>query len=240
MALNVLDYFLIAIVAVGFPVWSLLDYRRFLKELAQGVPDARVHQYRLTIAVEWIATAAIFAGWLARGRGLAAFGLGFENSTRFWVGTGLALAATVVLIVQAVMVTGSRKRLVEMQEHIGDLQSMFPRGAREANWWRVLSFTAGICEEIIFRGFLIAVLAVPFGIWPAVLLSTVVFGLIHAYQDPKGIVRTGVVGLIMAGLFLLTGSLWASILLHVVIDLTSGHMLQRAIESRPDKAPVTA
>ncbi len=48
----------------------------------------------------------------------------------------------------------------------------------------------------------------------AALLSSLVFGLGHAYQGPKGVLKTGLFGLAIAGLCLLTGSIWLLIVLH--------------------------
>ena len=56
----------------------------------------------------------------------------------------------------------------------------------------------------------------------AALLSSLAFGLGHAYQGPKGTLQTGLFGLAMAGLYLLTGSIWLSMVLHAVIDMVSG------------------
>jgi membrane protease YdiL (CAAX protease family) len=55
------------------------------------------------------------------------------------------------------------------------------------------------------------------------------FGLGHAYQGAAGIVRTGIVGLLFAGAYVGTGSLLAPMLLHVVIDATSGMIAYLAL-----------
>jgi uncharacterized protein len=47
----------------------------------------------------------------------------------------------------------------------------------------------------------------------------VAFGLAHAYQGLVGIVPTGLLGGIMAAVYLQTGSLLLPVLLHAVIDL---------------------
>ena len=45
------------------------------------------------------------------------------------------------------------------------------------------------------------------GTWPAVALSSLIFGLGHAYQGPAGMGKTGLVGLVMALLTVASGSL---------------------------------
>ena len=52
-----------------------------------------------------------------------------------------------------------------------------------------------------------------------VLIAAVAFGLAHAYQGLAGIVTTGVLGGVMAAVYLQTGSLLLPVLLHAVIDL---------------------
>jgi membrane protease YdiL (CAAX protease family) len=73
-----------------------------------------------------------------------------------------------------------------------------------------------------------------------VLLAAAIFGLGHAYQGPKGILKTGLVGLVLGGLFALTGSLWAPMLVHVVMDLLAGYVGRRAIQLPTDGSPALA
>jgi len=70
------------------------------------------------------------------------------------------------------------------------------------------------------------------GLWPAVALSSVIFGMGHAYQGFPGIVKTTLVGLGMALLTVFSGSLLVAMVLHTVIDLTSGRMMGAALKGR--------
>jgi membrane protease YdiL (CAAX protease family) len=84
--------------------------------------------------------------------------------------------------------------------------------------------TAAFGEEMLVRGFMMNRLARLFGsttgAWiAALLLSSVVFGLMHIYQGTMGVVATGVAGLLFGTAYLLTGrNLWVTILAHGVID----------------------
>ena len=120
-----------------------------------------------------------------------------------------------------------------MRAEFRSLRAMLPDNDRETRWFNGLSVTAGICEEIIYRGFLIAYFTAFTGLIPALLLSSFVFGLAHAYQGWRGIVKVSVVGLAMGGVYLLTGSLWAPIVLHAVLDVTSGIIGRRVMEGAP-------
>jgi membrane protease YdiL (CAAX protease family) len=53
----------------------------------------------------------------------------------------------------------------------------------------------------------------------ALLISSVIFGLQHLYQGAGGATATALVGLLFALVFLLTGNLLASVVLHSALDL---------------------
>jgi membrane protease YdiL (CAAX protease family) len=52
-----------------------------------------------------------------------------------------------------------------------------------------------------------------------VVIAALAFGLAHAYQGRAGVLTTGVLGGVMAALYLQTGSLLLPVLLHAAIDL---------------------
>jgi uncharacterized protein len=86
----------------------------------------------------------------------------------------------------------------------------------------VVGVTAGVCEEWLYRGFFLAVVAALAGglqTWLLVVVAAVAFGLAHFYQGAVGILTTGVLGGVMAALYLQTGSLLLPVLLHAAIDL---------------------
>ena len=238
MEFGFLEYFLVAFIAIVAPVWGVIGHRQMMERLA-NVPNARIAGYRKTMMVEWIVVAIVLVVWLGGGERLAALGLGFETGWAFWVFGGLTLVACVLSIVQAITITRSEKKLADVSEQLRSLAPMVPHNDRESQWWVGLSVTAGICEEIIYRGFMITTLAVLFGPWPAVGLSSLAFGLAHAYQGPKGVLKVFAIGLTMGALFVLSGSLWAPIVLHIVIDLASGYLGRQAVARVTAASPAT-
>ncbi|MBL8514270.1 MAG: CPBP family intramembrane metalloprotease, partial [Betaproteobacteria bacterium] len=69
------------------------------------------------------------------------------------------------------------------------------------------------------------------GTWGGVLLSSAIFGIAHAYQGRTGVLRTAIVGLMVAVLFVVSGSLWLAIVLHTAVDLYGGALGRLALES---------
>ncbi len=87
--------------------------------------------------------------------------------------------------------------------------------------------TAAFLEEFIFRGFLLNAIDTLLGrtnwsMWVSVVISSVIFGLIHAYQGITGILITGSIGFIFGIAFVINGRrLWPLILMHGLIDTIS-------------------
>jgi len=92
----------------------------------------------------------------------------------------------------------------------------------ERHWWVFVSITAGVCEEILFRGFLLRYLHVfpwALSLTLALLISSVIFGVHHIYQGAAGVAGSAIVGILFGLLFMMTGNLLLPIILHGVMDL---------------------
>jgi uncharacterized protein len=99
---------------------------------------------------------------------------------------------------------------------------LLPDTAKERSLFGALSVGAGISEELAYRGFLIYYLGsyLPqLNLLEKVLLSSLVFGLGHLYQGWKGVLCTGIGGLVLGGLYVSTASLLVPMIVHAVLDL---------------------
>ncbi|NJD09280.1 MAG: CPBP family intramembrane metalloprotease [Gemmatimonadetes bacterium] len=165
----------------------------------------------------FLAAVAVFAA-LAGGFRPYALGLAVPVG---W-GTQLAWAAGVTALATVLNLVSERLGIRESAL----LFHLLPRTRTEKGAFVALSLTAGVCEEIVFRGFLItAVTAASGSLALALLISSLAFGVVHAYQEPSGVARATLLGLVLAAPFVLTGSLAASMLAHATIDLVGGFWL---------------
>jgi membrane protease YdiL (CAAX protease family) len=77
-------------------------------------------------------------------------------------------------------------------------------------FWAGAVLIAPIAEELVFRGYLLNLWANRWGMWPAVIISSLIFGLVHleraAFAAP--------LGFIFALVYIRYDSLWPGILLH--------------------------
>jgi membrane protease YdiL (CAAX protease family) len=141
-----------------------------------------------------------------------------------WLGGGLTLVTAALLLLQAGWVAGNERARAKVAEQFQTVRWYMPHGRHEVRTFYAASMTAGICEEILYRGYLIWYLAQLTSLWVAVPASSVLFGMAHLYLGKAAALRAGLVGLLLAGLYLFTGSLWAPIVLHAAFDLGSARM----------------
>ncbi|SDQ79838.1 CPBP family intramembrane glutamic endopeptidase [Thermostaphylospora chromogena] len=99
--------------------------------------------------------------------------------------------------------------------------ALVPRDRTERWYALALAISAGVCEEILYRGVLIAVGVHVFGLPLAVAagLALALFTIGHLYQGPRGMIMVTLAGLGFTLLYLRTGSLVPVILLHILVDV---------------------
>jgi membrane protease YdiL (CAAX protease family) len=107
------------------------------------------------------------------------------------------------------------------------------------NWPKLLcvplSLTAGFCEEMLFRGFVILMIArAGAGSFAQVFWSALVFGVGHFFLGPWGMAWATFLGASLAAVTLWRGNIWSAVTAHSCIDLFVLLYLARA------QAPVAA
>ena len=228
-ALDTFTLVALLVLGVAVPLLGIWDFRRLLNWDREGRSDARLKTYRFILVSAWFLTVALGAGWLASGRTLEALRFISAYHHWQWLAVGLGLAAVGVMFWQLSTVLRRPEEREKLRSSMGDLRVLAPRTPGEHRLFAAVSVTAGVCEEIVYRGILLGALTPAVGLWPAVALSSVIFGLGHVYQGLEGIVKTTLVGLVMALLTVFSGSLLIAVILHAVIDLVSGRMMGSAL-----------
>ncbi len=143
----------------------------------------------------------------------------------------LGAAGLTVLVGLAIMVVA---RLVHVPES-PLVEYLIPRTVQEKIAFTGLSISAGIAEELVFRSFLIAVIARAAGsLAVGVAVSVAVFAVTHAYQGLGGVLRVAFLGLILTAPFLLTGSVFPAMIAHTTLDLTAGLVLAEWLGAGPE------
>jgi membrane protease YdiL (CAAX protease family) len=215
-------WLLTIVVAILYPLIGYLRFRRL--ERAPGILPTRtkLRLYATIVLSQWGLLLATIATLRRRGMGLDDLGqtLGIPLLTA--CATGLALAGFGVLS----WITFSQFAHIkesDLPSHVRRAGRILPSNDLERAAFVAVALTAGICEEILYRGWLQSFLGAWAGsMWPGVVGAAVVFGLGHAYQGRRGVLMTGLLGLGLGILRMWVGSLIPGQVLHVAIDLVNG------------------
>jgi uncharacterized protein len=226
-----IDHLIVAILLL-FPVVELRwTWPRYLARLAAGVPNARLNFYRSIILEEWIAVTVLLGYWERMQRPLQALLLLPASAMRFAIGMAVALVLIALLTLQNKAIRARPEVIPRLRKKLAYGEPILPHTCAERWRFHAVSITAGVCEEVLFRGFLLWYFAVWVGVWPAAILSSIVFGIGHVYLGVRQIPNTVIIGLVMATLAILSGSLWPAMLLHAAIDWNSGELAFLALNS---------
>lgn len=228
------DHFLVLAFAILYPTYVFFGYHRIKNDLIANKPGVRVRDYKETIAWLWLLGALALVNWIYQGRSLLDLGLGFPTAWPAW--TGLLVVALISVFmwlqVRKLRDDEDQRRALAGQLDKGSVSEFLPRSKQELTWFLHLSVAAGVCEEILFRGFLLWYL-LHFSAPVAIVLSSIAFGFAHSYQGWQGILRTGLMGLILALAYVFTGSLWVPIFFHIAADIYSGTLGRLAYAEDP-------
>jgi membrane protease YdiL (CAAX protease family) len=156
--------------------------------------------------------AAIFVARMARRPSAGDFGL---VPTAFWRAVGIVLAVYIGFYV----VTGIWASVLDLDEQ-SDLPDELGADTSTLALIAVMFLVcvmAPVAEEFLFRGLLFTSLRASMGLWPAAIITGIVFGAIHVGSSPVGfLLPLAVLGLGLCLIYAWTRSLYPCIALHAV------------------------
>jgi len=233
---HLIDLILVVYAVAVMPALSVINGRRLGAD-----PDVSlVPRYWRTMLRGWLSAAMIVAAWIVLHRDFATLGLDIPVGTNGLYGLLLIAVLTIGLVVVHMNIgwVVTPKRYPELRAQMRELK-ILPRTTNEMLVFLGVSVTAGVWEELMYRGFLIWFITPYIGLVGAAVLSSLIFGLGHGYQGWKGIVRTFVLGGVFALAYVLTHSLWWVMAAHALVDLwggTLGWRVMRMPEAQPAQA----
>jgi len=149
-----------------------------LGHMGTAVNMDRVQLYERTIMSEWLMLALVLVGVWWSGTPLATvLGNRWRSVREVLRDAGIGLAFLLVPVLLGSIMGG----------HGGApdraVQFLFPHGGVEIALWILVSVTAGICEEALFRGYLQRqFMALTKNVSLGIIFSAAAFGMSHAYQ----------------------------------------------------------
>jgi membrane protease YdiL (CAAX protease family) len=213
----VLGLVLLMIAADHFVVWQA-----FIRQSRVDATKARHTLWLRGALLMWVASALVLWLWITTGVPMSSVGFSFPDGWSLWAPLAATIAFAALQTYSAIRLARLPAPSEKLRAQLGGVAAISPRTASELLAFFGVSLTAGFCEELLFRGFLIWMLQPLVGLWLAALLSALLFGAAHAYQGLAGVIRTGLFGLFFTAIVLLTRSLWPAIVLHAVVDAMGG------------------
>ncbi|MEO9801960.1 MAG: CPBP family intramembrane glutamic endopeptidase [Reichenbachiella sp.] len=204
------------VVGILFPGYALI-YGGKTHQLLSMHPDKKAHVMQVT-AIQLIVLAVIALSPIFFGQDtLNSVGLDFITKPFWMLGLFIISFFGLWLFHQIKVTPESARKFKSENEPISFL---FPDTHREYQYTILVSFVAGVCEEIIYRGFLLSFMLSYISLIPAILLANLPFALAHLSSTGlKNSMQAFILAMIFTAAFLLTESLWLSILLHILVDL---------------------
>jgi uncharacterized protein len=184
--------------------------------------------YIVTIAYEWVLAGLVMWGihlrkvplrqLLGEHRpGLGAWLIDLGAALVYWI-----VALLLLSVLGQILLRWSGSHIDPRK--IGDVtQRLAPVTEIEVVLFLLLSVSAGICEELVFRGYLQQQFARMGGrVWVGVVLAALVFGGAHGYEGIAGIVLIAAYGAMFGVLALLRRGLRTGMIAHAWHDSISG------------------
>jgi membrane protease YdiL (CAAX protease family) len=210
------------------------NFYRMLKKQLNIDTHARVLFYRTQVIWEWswVVVLILIVAPIPQ----PFTWIGFTLPNQFgWI----VLAALVLgLGLSTVLLRRNPGAMAAMQRSLEASSILLPATSTERKWYAVAGITAGICEELLYRGFLMRYIHSTFPTldWLFMaILSGIIYGLSRAYQGLKGISQTALTGFSFAIVFYLSGSLLPAMVFHALAELRTLWLWQPEVKGKKSK-----
>ncbi len=224
--MGLVDHLLVLLLVLVQPAQSYWEGRRNAERFAKGEDLDRIRVYRQIGIIEWLFLAVLITAWSLQGRSFLNLGFTLPTTTG-WMVAGLLVCAIIAYTVfsHRWLRSADHQKLQAQIDELGSVGNYLPRTERELTHFYGISITAGVVEEIAYRGFLLWYLSQYVSIPIAIVLSSIPFGLAHSYQGATGALKTGLIGLLFAVVYVISGSIWVPIVIHALLDMAQGRVL---------------
>jgi hypothetical protein len=135
----------------------------------------------------------------------------------------LDIAIGIATYVVALSFAGLLGHAIHLSHRTDVVRAMLPKSLPEVALWLVVSLTAGACEEFVFRGYLQRQLSLWLHSMPlSVGIVSVLFGCLHFYQGPGGVLQVIALGATYGIVAAWRGNIRSVMIAHFLQDAITG------------------
>jgi len=214
---NLMTWVSLFVLLAFYPGISMLGDAESTMEILENItPGMLVFMLVATILMQWTIYLINWGALFTENTGLKGIGLSRIRPIHFAYGLTF-------LLVSYALLSGLAWGMAQIGYPMsGELGLMIPQDTTGRIVWVFVSFTAGFCEEVAFRGYIMTRLRLIFKTksWVLpIIVSAIAFGACHAYQGIPNMIVLSVYGAMFSLLYIRTGSLWPCVIAHFFQDL---------------------
>jgi membrane protease YdiL (CAAX protease family) len=213
--LTAVSYLTLLLVAVLWPLSSFV-YLGSQLDLLKEVADPVNEVYFPTMIVQLITMLLVLVAVRSENVNLADLGMRGFNRWTILQAVAFVMAANLILSVLQIALFS------QSPGSFNEITGIIPQTSFARCIWVILCAIVAVSEEMAFRGYILTRITRLAGgrVWVGVLTATVAFASGHLYQGFGGLAIIAVYGLMFAGLYLYTGSLYPGIVAHFLQNVT--------------------
>ena len=230
---NIFDDLLVFLLGIVLPFISGVRSREGFKNIT-FTRDIRRRFYLSNSLVQWAAAAFILGYWIFLGRPITSIGLGVQPGEHMNLAWRLSILLVILYLSDILFSVRNKAAIQATLDEQGETTPFLPESFSEFPSYGFMCLTAGICEEILYRGYMVTYFlphttgAFP---WMAIIFPALLFSLAHYYQGWHAVAKILVLSMLLAGIYIASGSLWIGMAIHFLIDLAGG-ILAVALKDR--------
>ncbi len=218
------DHMLVVLFCIGVPLFGAIQRRRGF----DGLTFTSEQKKRIYISGSFslfVMGAIVLMEWLLFKRPVAEIGLVQPRNFQSW--WWMAIIFIAIYLLDIVLSLTSENELDKTIENWKKRTPFLPTKTHELPEYFLLCFSAGIFEEIVYRGYLVTYCWYLFeGInnreLLAITIPAFVFSIAHFYQGTKAVIKIFVLSVFFGYLFIYSGSLLIVMILHFLVDAVGG------------------
>jgi membrane protease YdiL (CAAX protease family) len=228
----------VVLIVVSYFLWGQHILAAARRISLPRVARLRRHAYYGTVVLQWVMVGLVALVEGERGDTARRLGLGVPNWLAFWICTVGACVAIVLLLrwrQRVLKRPASNESIRALTERPG-AGRLLPQSRTEHAAFLIMGLSSAFTEELLFRGYFLAVFTLWMPLWTSAVAATGLFALGHLYQKVGGALQAAVLGAVFCAFYLLTASLIIPVVLHALVNWHQASAVKGALDSKQGHA----
>lgn len=218
------DHILAFVFCIAIPIYGAIQRRKGVPGLSFNSEQKKGIYIAGSFSL-FIMGAAVMVVWLLFKRPVAEIGLTQPVNFRSW--WWMILVFALIYLLDTVVTLSSKKGIDKTIDEWKKRTPFLPTKNSELPEYFLLCFSAGVFEEIAYRGYLVTYCWYLFEgsnyqQLLAVFLPAFAFSIAHFYQGGKAVLKIFVLAIFFGYMFIYSGSLLMVMILHFLVDAIGG------------------